>query len=340
MSLTDPSWAGDSSWRTAAQEYHRERQGRATLSPAPPRPPSPRQPVTAMTINEFLQHDFPPRENMLAPWLGVSSLALMYATRGTGKTLVAHGVAWPVACGTGFLNWRAPQPRQVLLLDGEMRAVDIQERFSSIRAMSEAEPNPEFLKIAAADTFRDGLPNLGDRDQQQLYADIIGDADLVITDNLSTLFPSLKENDADAWVPLQEWALSLRRANKSVLFIHHAGKGGLQRGSSRKEDVLDTVISLRRPPDYSATQGARFEIHFEKARGFWGPDAEPFEAQLVGQDWIMSPIKSGDDIDSLKAMHAQGMSIRDISERTGIPRSVVHRRVQTGGNGTVPVGHS
>ena len=55
----------------------------------------------------------------------------------------------------------------------------------------------------------------------------------------------MKENDADSWVPVQAWALAQRRAGRSVLFVHHAGKSGLQRGTSRKEDVLDTVIALR-----------------------------------------------------------------------------------------------
>jgi AAA domain len=229
--------------------------------------------VKAMNIAEFLACEFPPRENMLAPWLGVSSLALMYAWRGTGKTLVAHSVAWAVATGGSFLNWTAPQPKRVLLIDGEMRAVDIQERFSNIRSVSELEPDPEFLRIVAADTHRDGLPNLGDRQSQGFYADVIGDSDLVIADNLSTPCPSIKENDADSWVPVQEWQLEQRRANKSVLLIHHSGKAGGQRGSSRKEDAQDTVIALRRPPDYSADQGARFEIHFEKTRGFYGEDA-------------------------------------------------------------------
>ena len=160
---------------------------------------------------------------------------------------------------------------------------------------------------------------------------MIGDADLVVVDNLSTLCPSLKENDANSWVPVQEWVLSLRRANKSAMLVHHGGKGGTQRGTSRKEDVMDTVIALRRPPDYSPTQGARFEVHFEKARGFYGPDAEPFEAQLIGQQWQIGPIKSGDDIETMKAMHSQGMSVRDISDRTGISRSSVHRRLNGGG---------
>jgi putative DNA primase/helicase len=296
------------------------------------RPPQ----VTAMTIDEFLSRDFPPRENMLAPWLGLASLALMYATRGTGKTLVAHGVAWAVACGAGFLNWKAPRPRRVLLIDGEMRAGDIKERFSNIRAVSELLPDPNFLRIVAADTFRDGLPNLNNPDAQRRYTDVIGAADLVIVDNLSTLCPTIKENDADSWAPVVEWQLSLRRANKSVLLIHHAGKGGMQRGSSRKEDVLDTVISLRRPPDYSPTQGARFEVHFEKARGFYGPDAEPFEAQLIEREWRIGPVKSGDDPDTLKALHGQGMSIRDISDRTGVPRSTVHRKLNGDAGTSVP----
>jgi putative DNA primase/helicase len=141
----------------------------------------------------------------------------------------------------------------------------------------------------------------------------------------------LKENEADSWLPVQEWALSLRRASKSVLFIHHAGKSGGQRGTSKKEDILDTVLNLRKPPDYSPQDGARFEIHFEKNRGFMGDDAEPFEAKLVGEQWEINPIKCGDDIEALKTMKASGMTIRDISERTGIPRSTVARRLDEAG---------
>lgn len=127
--------------------------------------------------------------------------------------------------------------------------------------------------------------------------------------------------------PVQAWCLAMRRMGKSVLLIHHDGKNGGQRGTSKKEDVADTVVSLRRPPDYQAEQGARFEIHFTKSRGFFGADAEPFEVKLVDGHWQDSPISSGSEDEALVSYKRSGMSVREIAERTGVPRSTVHRRL-------------
>jgi putative DNA primase/helicase len=69
---------------------------------------------------------------------------------------------------------------------------------------------------------------------------------------------------------MQELVLSLRRSGTTTLIVHHSGKGGQQRETSRREDVLDSVISLRRPDGYEPSEGARFEVHFEKSRGFTG----------------------------------------------------------------------
>jgi putative DNA primase/helicase len=77
---------------------------------------------------------------------------------------------------------------------------------------------------------------------------------------------------------MQNWLLRLRRKGVAVLLVHHAGVNGRQRGTSRREDALDLVIGLRRPADYSPEEGARFEVHIEKARSIVGEGASPFEA--------------------------------------------------------------
>ena len=137
------------------------------------------------------------------------------------------------------------------------------------------------FRLITPDFQDSGIRDIASSEGQADINEYIDDFDLVVIDNLSTLARSGRENEAESWLPIQEWALFLRKMGKSVLFVHHAGKGGQQRGTSRKEDVLDTVINLRRPQQYSPADGARFEVHFEKTRGFDGDDAKPFEATLA-----------------------------------------------------------
>ena len=224
--------------------------------------------------------DIPPREHLLAPWLPCQGLAMIYAPRGVGKTFFGLEIAYAVATGQRFLRWNAPKARPVLYLDGEMPAADLQQRLVNIGLTRGAVAN-DSLRILTPDMQELCMPDLSRRDDQLWIAPEVEKADLVVVDNISTLCRSGgNENDADSWEPVQEWALGLRAAGKSVLFIHHAGKGGGQRGTSKREDVLDTVVALKRPPDYDPKQGARMEVHFEKARGFSGEDAESFEASL------------------------------------------------------------
>lgn len=298
-----------------------------TPSPAVVIPASVREPVTALDLKDFLSREFPARELMLSPWLKRQGLALVHGYRGFGKTLMGHGSFYAIATGGKFWNWKAPTARKVLILDGEMPASDLQDRFRSIHDSSELKPEPGFFRIAAADTFPDGLPDLSNQSMHGFYSDVVADADAVLLDNISTLCTSSPENEAEGWAVMQAWILLLRRQGKSVCLLHHDGKGGQQRGTSKKEDVLDTVISLRRPPGYTADQGCHIEVRFEKNRGFHGPDAEPFAVRLVENSWVRSAIKSGDDDDTLKALRKQKLTIRDIADRTGLSKSTVSRRL-------------
>jgi putative DNA primase/helicase len=110
--------------------------------------------------------------------------------------------------------------------------------------------------------------------------------------------------------------------------VHHQGKGGDQRGTSAKEDILDTVIRLDRPGDYRSEQGARFEVHLTKARGIYGVDAKPFEAQLFanGQTltWAAREIEDA-AIEQMRGLLAEGFTVRDIAEEMGLSKSAAGR---------------
>jgi putative DNA primase/helicase len=283
------------------------------------------------TLGDFLALEIKPREMLLAPILPEKGLAMMYATRGTGKTLVALGIAYAVATGVAFLKWQAPKPRQVLLIDGEMPAAALQERFANIVAGGLWNPKADALQIIPGDLLEEGgIGNLASRKLQDELEQWLVGIDLLILDNLSSLTAVIRDNDAESWEPIQEWLLRLRRRGISVLIIHHAGKGGQQRGTSRREDVLDTVINLRHPDDYSPTEGARFEIHYEKARGLHGDDAKPFEAKLEvingAAVWTMREL---DDVNvaRVKVLLDENptISLGDIADATGIPKTTVYR---------------
>jgi putative DNA primase/helicase len=227
------------------------------------------------------------------------------------------------------LGWTAPEPRRVIYLDGEMPAATMQQRMAAIIAGCDRNPpSGDHLLLLSADITEGGLPDLCTAEGQAEIDHAIGDSELIIVDNISTLVRSGRENEAEGWLPVQDWALGHRRAGRSVLFIHHAGKGGLQRGTSRREDVLDTVIALRRPADYMADQGARFEIVIEKGRGIHGDDARPIEARYEERDraavWTRTEIADAELTRVADALN-DDMSIRDAAKALGMHKSKVER---------------
>lgn len=284
-----------------------------------------------VTLAELLSKELPPRENVLDPWLPCQGLAMIHAPRGVGKTHIALGIAYAVACGGLFLKWHAVTPRNVLIIDGEMPAVVLQERLASIVKSGETEPQAK-IEFITPDFQPSRMPDLTMEDDQAELEDVITDMELIILDNISTLCRTGKENEAEGWLPVQEWALRMRAAGKSVLFIHHSGKGGGQRGTSRREDILDTVINLRHANDYSHEDGAVFEVHFEKARGIYGEDVEPFIAQLSTgeygvQCWLIQSLEES-TYKKVIALHEEGLTPKDIADELGKNKSTISRHLK------------
>ena len=290
---------------------------------AKPRPPR------VVSASELLKADFPPRDMLLSPWLESQSLSMIHSWRGTGKTHVAMGIAYALASGGAFLDWKASVPVPVLYLDGEMPGVALRSRLALIVASNHEEPAEGFLRFLTPDFQPDGvMPNLAEIEGQDAIEPLLGDARVIVVDNLSCLVRGGKENEGDSWVPLAEWALRMRSSGRSVIFIHHSGKGGQQRGTSKREDLLDVVIQLKRPADYLPTQGARFEIHFEKARALYGKDVTALEVTLNtvsgSQQWDTRTVEVASDTQMIELANL-GLCQADIAKELGVNRSTVCR---------------
>jgi len=284
-------------------------------------------------VGELLAKDLPAREMLLSPWLQSQSLSMIYAWRGIGKTHVALGIAYALASGGEFLGWKATAPVPVLYVDGEMPAIVLKDSIANIVASAPQEAAPSDLRLVTPDLQINGvMPNLADIEGQDAIDAVVGNARVIIVDNISCLVRGGKENEGESWQPVAEWALRQRAAGRAVVFIHHTGKTGQQRGTSKREDLLDTSILLKRTADYRPDEGARFEVHFEKARALFGRDVTPFEARLETdknglQVWTIRTVEAANDRQMIE-LAEMGLSFGDIGKELGCHKSTVMRALR------------
>lgn len=286
--------------------------------------------LTTIGLKAFVTMGIVEREIFLDPIIPEQGLAMLVAKRGVGKTHVALGIAFAIATGGTFLKWKAPKPRSVLYIDGEMAQKSMQDRLKQLICMSDNEYDGDLdlFQLLTPDHQPSGIPDLSTKLGRNAIDHFVQKAEFIVLDNISCLFRSGGENDAEEWQEAQEWALYLRRIGKSILFVHHMGKNGSQRGTSKREDILDTVISLKHPDDYSPEDGAYFEVHFDKARHFSGQDAEPFCIKLVTDEfkktaWQFVQTKEDLLIEEVTELRSKGLTLKKIAAETELTKSQV-----------------
>jgi len=289
------------------------------------------EPIVALCVHEMARKQFKAREIILDPILRAQDLMMIFAARGIGKTHFAISIAYAIATAGTFAKWRAPVARRVLYLDGELPGSVMQERLAM--HCPDAEPAPGLLRVFTPDLLPDGvpLPDLSTIEGQDVIDEMIEDAEVVVVDNLSAWARTGRENEAESWLPVADWMLRLRRRGVAVVLIHHAGKGGQQRGTSKREDLLDAVISLSRPKDYEPSQGAVFVAEFTKARHLSGDAAESIELELAGDDqravWKWRTVESS-TYDRVVALTREGLKPAEICTELEINKSTVSRHLR------------
>lgn len=294
--------------------------------------------LVCVNARQLLEMTFPPREDILAPVFTSSSLHMVFAERGMGKTMFALTCACAVATGTPIFGlWTVPEPRKVLYIDGEMPSDLMQKRLVSVLLGMNELQDDDNLRILnyglqesnIDETDTEIMPNLATKEGQAKIEPYLDGVSFIVIDSQVTLIRTGKSNDEDAWAPVQMWLMSLRRRGFTVLLVHHTNKNGGQRGTTAKEDVLDTVMELKRPGGYDPTAGAQFEVHFTKARSLYGKDVQAFEATLAtGPDgeacWQARYVDDALEKRVCELLD-QGCTQNEVADELGIHRSKVGR---------------
>lgn len=287
------------------------------------------------TMRDFIRRDLPSRDFLLYPFIQEKGLSMLYAKRGVGKTYVGLAMALAVSSGNSIMRFRSEGRNKVLYIDGEMPAQTIQDRLKKLSAGfgGISEEWSDNLQIFTPDLQDDPMPNIAIEDgQKEIDKLLVDGVKLVIIDNLSALCNFGRENEAESWRAMQKWLLALRRRGISVLLIDHAGKNGDNRGTSKKQDILDSVICLKQPDGYKQAEGARFVIQYEKSRSICGKDIEGYEVKLCEMDndslvWQTAEVmpknaekRAAEQAKALE-LHQKGKGIREIGAEMGIGKT-------------------
>ena len=290
-----------------------------------------------ISANDFSEITLPKREKLLSPWLNEGSINMIFADRGIGKTFFGLSCAVALANGEGFLSYTSPVAVPVLYLDGEMQATSMQMRLKQL-ARGKRTVAPLHLFTPDCQDLTDHIPDIGEASGRAEIDALITTVNpkAVFIDNISTFVRTGFENEADSWAPVQEWAVQLRKRGIAVIFIHHANKEGKQRGSHKKEDVMDVVIQLKRPSDFlQGSDDTRITIHYTKSRHLNAGDTPDIEATLKESDGSLQWTWEAGDLDFRRAqeMLKDGTPMSEIAEILGVSKSTVHRW-KTKANGT------
>lgn len=282
-----------------------------------------------ISANDFSEIILPKREKLLAPWLNEGSINMVFADRGIGKTFFGLSCAIAIANGDNFLGYTSPKPVPVVYLDGEMQATSMQTRLRQL-TNSKRTVAPLHLFTPDCQDLTDHIPDIGEASGRAEIDALIASVNpkAVFIDNISTFVRTGFENEADSWAPVQEWAVQLRKRGIAVIFIHHANKEGKQRGSHKKEDVMDVVIQLKRPSDFlQGTDDTRITIHYTKSRHLNAGDTPDIEATLKEAGGLLQWSWEDGDLDYKRAieMLKDGTPMSEIAEILGVSKSTVHR---------------
>jgi len=286
-----------------------------------------------LSFEQLLTLPLPERKRHLA-WLPEGGNIMVFGRRGIGKTMFELGLTAALTTGTPFLKWQVDAPVGVLYIDGEMQLDELRSRATALLPTPPQAPlfflTSEWVYHAVKrDLVLTSEPMRG---EVVRILDASPEVRVVILDNISCLFSGIDENSKQDWEPINSWLIRLRHRGLATALVHQAGKGGQQRGTSGREDSLDTVIQLDQPTAYDPQEGCHFELNFTKSRCVKGVDVAPLDVKLtVAKDRLQWTWKALEEskMDHVMRLLTDGVtSPTEIAEELGISKGYASKLVR------------
>lgn len=236
----------------------------------------------------FLKSKFPAREPLVVidghntPVFTKYSINQIFATRGTGKSMLAMALAGKHSTGGKLLNWRFVKPASVLYVDGELPNAQIQQRMRQLHS------DDVRIHLITLDDHPNGIPSLAEQQGQKwLEAELEG-IEVLILDSIASLAP-FATNDEESWIPFILWLQRMRSRGLCIYLLHQAGKAGLQRGHSRGDDPLDVQIKLKTKGE--AGEHLHFDLTYEKFRSEKS-GVQSISVKFADGRWSWEPLRA------------------------------------------------
>ncbi len=280
-------------------------------------------PITALSLREFVNREYPPADYLLYPLVAKEKIIQIWAAPGIGKTLFSLELACSLANGKAFLKyewWNNSKPVPVLYVEGEMSAIELQERINNTinRYSNEGiKFNFDLFKIAP---LREQLNHSFDplnteigRKRLELQLEQMtqqfNQKPIIFLDNVSCL-TNFQEKDGEAWISFMNFLIQLRSKGYTVIFLHHATKeGSTSSGSNMKERPVDLEIKLSEPDKnerLDLNDETQIKVEFRKWREFnYTTHSKPFIVSVTRHTfkWSWHEVKSKKDTEKERAFN-------------------------------------
>lgn len=262
---------------------------------------------------------------LIPPFLPEGKASIVYAAGGTGKSYLAVLCAVMVATGKGALGWPVTTPGQVLYLDWETDAYEIDERLGRV-ARGMGIETPEILYRSCAGS----LDRMAE-DVAQLVAD--HDIRLVIVDSVGMASGTSHEGSSAEESAIKLFS-AIRHLGTTVLCVDHVtgedskSEGAISKpyGSIYKVNLARSVWELKGTPaeEGQETHLALFHRKVNKGRlspaiGLsvtHGPEAVVFKREDISDDGLVKGLSNTARVQRVLA--GGSATITEIVEQTGL----------------------